>query len=372
VSSRIRARALTSVVALLLSVSIGLSAAEWFIRQRTSYGYITPEILRHQSVAYERSLFSRHVLPREPQIVTVGPDTVYRINSLGYRGPEFTRSKPPGVVRVMFYGGSSTFDLGQNADDDWPHRVGRRLQAGGLNVEAINAGVPGHATWDAAGRLFAEGHTFRPDYCVLYSTWNDLKSFHETQPLLRSAAPYEARERVYFEYQNGFDRFFSEHSQLYNRLRFRYYSFRLGVGPDNVAPEGVLRRLPADDSIADSAVAQFRMNIETFVDVARNAGAHPILALEARLAATTNTSDDITMMRLGYTQFTHAGLLHAYEIADRVYREVAAEKQVPLIEGALAMTGHREWLVDHVHLSREGAAKLSEIVSSAMAPLLRH
>jgi len=133
----------------------------------------------------------------------------------------------------------------------------------------------------------------------------------------------------------------------------------------------VLKNLPVDNSISERALDQFRMNIETFVDVARNAGAVPILALEARLADAANTPDQIARMRLAYTRFSHQGVLRAYQAADGVYRRVAADKNVLLIEGTLQMTGHNEWLVDQVHVSRSGGEKLAGIIADAIEPVLR-
>ena len=49
-----------------------------------------------------------------------GARLTYRINSLGLRGPETTRSKPAGVFRVLALGDSFTFGAGVRAEHAWP------------------------------------------------------------------------------------------------------------------------------------------------------------------------------------------------------------------------------------------------------------
>lgn len=68
-----------------------------------------------------------------------------RINSHGYRGPEFTTPKPEGVKRIMLMGDSFTFGVGANGDETIPALVGERLKKIDSTVEVINAGV-GHAS----------------------------------------------------------------------------------------------------------------------------------------------------------------------------------------------------------------------------------
>src|SRR6202043_2312756 len=65
-------------------------------------------------------------------------------NSLGFRSPERTFAKPPGVRRVITLGGSTTWD-GPTNDQTWPAILERELNqeyAGtGHRVEVINMGI---------------------------------------------------------------------------------------------------------------------------------------------------------------------------------------------------------------------------------------
>ena len=122
----------------------------------------SPAQFSSEFLEYSPALFSRTVFPqREQRIKNIfsSTDLYYYVNSQGYRGKAFATSKLPGSLRIAVFGGSSVFDIANSDPFDWPHRLETILQAKGFsNVEVINAGVPGSASFDCVGRLFAEGH----------------------------------------------------------------------------------------------------------------------------------------------------------------------------------------------------------------------
>src|SRR5262245_36771362 len=137
---------------------------------RLTKPHMTPETERQGSLQYEASLFSRHVLARMPQTLRSSDGRVMAyINALGYRGRSFVIPKLRYIRRVVVLGGSGAFDPHAVAGHDWPHLTERYLRhSGHRNVEVINAGVPGHATWDLLGRLYGDIWTIGPDYVVVY------------------------------------------------------------------------------------------------------------------------------------------------------------------------------------------------------------
>jgi hypothetical protein len=268
----------------------------------------------------------------------------------------------------MVYGGSHVFDPEMGGDEDWPHRLGRLLgeAPGWRNVEAINAGIPGHASFDSLGRLFAEGHAFEPDYVLLCGQWNDIKRFQEQDPLLRSLQPYRATDDPLRTYQGGVDRWLCEWSQLYTKLRQRYYEGSLRIGSQGAAPPRALR---TGDAIRPEAVRQYRLAVETFVDLARNARAVPILVLEARLPGERSSADDRRRINYHYVGLTHEGLLEAFRITDEVLEDVARRKGVVLLRSARPISGQPENFVDEIHLSRAGSTRLAVALAEELAAL---
>jgi len=159
-----------------ITTMLGLAAVEVYLR--TTGDLVTLEALRANSLEFEATLFSRYAFPQMVQKKRVIADRWAEINERGYRGRSFIVPKPKDLVRVVILGGSSVFDVFAQEGRDWPHLAETYMRAKGhRNVEVINAGIPGHASFDSLGLLFSEIWMFEPDYVVVYHAWNDIKYF---------------------------------------------------------------------------------------------------------------------------------------------------------------------------------------------------
>jgi lysophospholipase L1-like esterase len=99
------------------------------------------------------------------------------INSHGFRSPEITQDKPTGRLRIAFLGGSTTFCAEVSSNEaTWPSLVWKAMHERwpGLDLDYINAGVPGYSTSTMLRALEARVAAFRPDIIVLYEATNDL------------------------------------------------------------------------------------------------------------------------------------------------------------------------------------------------------
>ncbi|MBF0484179.1 MAG: SGNH/GDSL hydrolase family protein [Candidatus Omnitrophica bacterium] len=101
-------------------------------------------------------------------------ETTIRINSLGYRGHDFSVTKPQGSIRILAIGDSFTFGVGANDDQTIPAVMAHELIAQGYTAEVINAGI-GHESpirhWDNLERLHLKYH---PDIVLLFFDLTDL------------------------------------------------------------------------------------------------------------------------------------------------------------------------------------------------------
>lgn len=365
----------------LVPVVAGIGLSEIYIRNFHKDGYYTPETLRNsRQLNYQPAVYARHILPAREQTVAGWQGNSYRINGKGYRGPDFATAKPPGTVRIIIYGGSAVFDLGASDGRDWPRQVETLLRRSGFpDVEIINAGIPGHASADAVGRLLYEGHYFAPDYVVLYNGWNDLKQFHDSEPTLRQLRPWKQGLDPRLFYRNDFDRFLSETSQFYVRARQTFWTWRLKAGAEGAAGsrsdtamlEPVVE--PATKNrygFYDQGVRQFRLNVATFVDVARNLGAVPILMTQARLGRPDNTEEEKKKIAYDYIKLDHRAYLEAYARMDRSLVEVAREKQATLIDAAGLVPRDLDHFRDHVHLRTRGTDLLAKITADSLRVIL--
>lgn len=96
-------------------------------------------------------------------------------NSLGLRGPELSRQKPPGTFRIVLTGGSVSFGWGASSDAAC---VAPRLQAllstPERPVEVINAGCPAYTLTQELLWLTVELLDLQPDLVVSLTGHNDL------------------------------------------------------------------------------------------------------------------------------------------------------------------------------------------------------
>jgi hypothetical protein len=354
-----------ALISTVVSIFVAIAFGEIYVRLFSPIGYETPEIRKNRSLQYVPSLFSRHVFPQK-ELVADGWNGKWPINEKGYRGPDFTIAKPEGTIRIIFYGGSAVFDPWSPGEKDWPRRVENILRQNGFpNVEVINAGIPGHASFDSFGRFFAEGHTFDPDYVVLYNAWNDIKYFRSEVPLLRQFSPLIPFSDPRLNYQGPIDRFLSEHSQFYVRLRDRYYHWKLRIGPEGQKPPGEYV-----SEIGELGLKQYRLNVEMFVDLAHNIGTVPILMTQARLITQNNTEDQRARIHYEYQLLTHQALYETFKKTDEVIYDVAKEKDVFLIDVSQPLTGRSELFMDSVHLTDKGAEELATITAQEIMRLL--
>lgn len=361
-----RRRAALIAFGLGLGLVLALAGAEvWF---RLAGAPFRPDVLRAGSLEYRPANLARHVLAPGPRTVRQG-DLVQRISERGYRGDPFTLEKPEGVVRIAVLGGSAAFDIYAGEGRDWPARAEAELRSRGLNVEVLNLGVPGHASWDAAGRLLGEAWMFEPDYVLLYNCWNDLKYFSWLGPdstLLRTRVPGPdpGDQNPYLHPVNRLDALLLG-SRAYAWLRWRYLRLRLPTGPEGRRPEPA----PLQDDFPDWGPKQYELTLRVFVEAARAGGAEPLLATQARLPTASNEADAGRRIRYDYAGLTHDALVRAFEACDAGARRVSAERRVPLLDLS-ELNGQDTLFQDHVHFrapgSRLAGARLADFLDDVL------
>ena len=96
----------------------------------------------------------------------------FRINSLGFRGPELAAEKPAGTFRILFLGDSITLGGRLPEEAVWVSRVAKAL---GPRYEAANAGASDVGLVEEARVLREAGLSIRPDLVVLAWYLNDAR-----------------------------------------------------------------------------------------------------------------------------------------------------------------------------------------------------
>ena len=375
---------LFSVTLILVILFFVIIIGESYIRLFSPDGYITPDILKNKientNLIYAPSLFSRHVFPQKEHLVKYSMSDSFRfnledgfedsvkwyINEKGYRGSNFSVLKPKGTIRIIVYGGSFVFDIRTKKGMDWPHLLGEILQNEGYPIEVINAGIPGHMSFDSFGRFFTEGHYFDPDYVIICNKWNDFKYFRSDVPPLRTFLPLAISADPRYHYNGSLDRILCNISQFYAHLRNQYYEIKLEEKPNPTIP---IEEYTSE--ISELALKQYQLHFQLFVDAAKNLGITPILMTQPLLVVHDNTEKQKQLIEYEKVRLTHEGLFHASERADAIIRKIARSKDVNLIDASEYLSGNEDLFTDHVHLTEKGANELAKFTSVEIKNFLK-
>jgi hypothetical protein len=122
-------------------------------------------------------LFDKFVLyPDSPRSLDLDQNKANRvnfsINSLGYRGVEFTAQKKA-RLRIFCVGGSTTACDCNDDEDAWPSQLQSTLIKKGYDVEVINAGVQGWYSYQDYLRIRDEIRNYDADIILLQQGWNE-------------------------------------------------------------------------------------------------------------------------------------------------------------------------------------------------------
>ena len=324
----------------------------------------TPAERLSESLEYAPALWARHVFSQAVQEKTPSESLVYRVNSNGYRGEDISFvKKSEDEQRIMIYGGSAVFDIWNSEQDAWPFLLQEVLRDKSSNSEitVINAGIPGHASFDSVGRLFSEGHHFKPNILVLSHGWNDIKHFQDSRPLLRRIDPMQKNANPFIDYQWFLDPFLSENSVLYalGREALLLAIYRPGLEPKTERP------FQSNTDFSEVALEQFELSIRTFIDVANSIAATPVLMIQPRLVSAANSAVEKERIFYQYVGLDHNSLVRAFEVVDNIKRKIAVESGALLVDPSM-MTGKIDYFNDHVHTNKEGSRVLAEILASQL------
>jgi lysophospholipase L1-like esterase len=103
------------------------------------------------------------------------------INSLGFRGTEFSVIKPSDTYRIFMIGGSTMFGAGATSDETTiPGYLQHLLNEKdfGFDIAVINSGIQGADSNTELNLIEQKLIRFSPDLIIIYDGWNDLRANH--------------------------------------------------------------------------------------------------------------------------------------------------------------------------------------------------
>jgi lysophospholipase L1-like esterase len=280
-------------------------------------------------------------------------------NSLGYRGPEITAAKPPGTLRILCLGGSSTYGVGASSDlFTWPAQLQLALADAhpATRIEVVNAGVPGYTSYESLIDLELKGVDLAPDIVIVYQGFNDLRAAtRAADRVARDNTHYRQRWTAPGSDANGVLAY--SRVALLSRWLFTKFQSRVSDLSEYVVVEAHAPQFVRP--VGPVALASYRRNLTQIVAVARAAGARVLLVTEAYGEATIHP-DEADVVDGGMSAFAQIARDLVQRLADPGTALLDGRRLLPRFEGVFAE-------IDH--LSDHGAQVLGALVAEKVSAL---
>lgn len=293
---------------------------------------------------------------RASRLEPAGPgDQVYRsTNSWGFRGPEFSVVKPPGVIRIVCLGASTT--EGINADHEtYPHYLQQELNRllPRRRIEVLNAGHHNQAIEDLLEILRQRVLPLDPDIVLFYEATNDI-AWWEFSRRDYSCDPASCLKMAYQGLFTVLYRNSAAVGGIAKRVGWRLPERPLWHKFDDASPKqsaahyrGVLRRI-AEETRGHGS----RIVLASFVTLAHE-------GLTVRREEHPWLFDFITLRR---HPFTPGEVDRVYGYFNEIVRDVAREYSAPFVDTAREFPRDPKYFpYDDHHFSAEGNRILAGI-----------
>lgn len=216
----------------------------------------------------------------DPELGAVHTRHGYNTNSVtndyGFRNVEDVREpKPAGALRVIAYGGSTTFCYNLNTEQAWPARLERLLRASrNKDDQVLNAGAIMWSVGQEFARAKRDIPKLKPDVVILYSGVNE-----------EANAQFLGEEGVNFAQAVAEKRFGLFAKKLdqsrwvkRNSVIVRYLEY-FGGAAAPVANEKPVTVPTYNPSPLPAVMENFKHVMASFIDLARQNGARPVYVI---------------------------------------------------------------------------------------------
>ncbi len=288
-----------------------------------------------------------------------------RHNAAGFRGPGEFGPKEPGTLRILCFGGSTTYGVGVGADQNtYPAQLesllsGPAREAGWDTVEVFNLGVGGYTSREILGTMARMVPRLEPDVILIQNAINDVIP------------------RFYPDFAADYGHFRTPFTELkldsWHRLAYRSHLWltlaqRFGwVKPLSLQSQTQRPMPDVDEALAHLAAnptTAFTDNLRAMITLAREANAQPWLLTQPYFDSPRFGAPDEASRRLegGYRK----GLLEHTAAVESLAKELS----VGLIPLDKEMPRQPTLFTDPIHMSAPGNAVKAELISKHLIPAL--
>lgn len=289
------------------------------------------------------------------------PETAFW-NTQGFRTHETLGAKPPGEIRIVALGGSTTEDVWNEAGIHWPLVAERTLHAGGRpDVKVYNGAMSAYTSAHSLSRLSTDVVQYQPDFVLVMHNINDLLVAYSAAS---QGKPIDSSYRVKYA-RKSLTGTIDDSDVVLSRL-VAFVRGRLA----RLVPDEPRKRLAPVD--LDPALAIFERNLRSIAAVARAHGARPVF-VTMPIARSRERFDDVERLARGsiLDDFPlHERFLQDFDAYNARTRAVGAALGVPVIDAAQTVPSDDRLFADLVHTTTAGVEVMGAAVAEGLRPLL--
>jgi lysophospholipase L1-like esterase len=275
-----------------------------------------------------------------------------KINSLGFRGDEFTKTKPAGTVRIACLGASTTFcaEVSHN-HKTWPHRLQEKLAEAypGVTFEVINTAIGGYTAAENVKNLTHRVLPLDPDLAIYYEGNNeitkDTRQLALDRGLIASANPRSFTNTV------------ASYSLLFD-LTYKNLTILAGRRKAAAAAAATIDRVPPDlpqhfigllDEMRGKLAAKnVPLVLSTFIVKFRRNQPRDVQLANA----------DVEFYYMPWMSID--GLLDAMDTYNKAILDYAATNRLPVVDDREAVPPDAEHFSDCMHFVDKGAEAMAD------------
>lgn len=306
-------------------------------------------LLRHynkRDIIPFRTFGRKHYEFEDGNIVLVGSD---------YQ--RFPLEKHPNALRIVTFGGSTTYS-GRKNKPDYPVRLSAELlkRFPYKKIEVINVGYHSYTTAHSLTLLNLDVVSWNPDIVILSHNINELLSIYWPSFVFDYSHKYSHPNYTDQNYDNPFSttNALFQHFQSYWWIKSKFATLPLLATIKGITRKDYLHDIPK------IATDVFRRNLLAFAKRARDEGIEVIFATQPH-----QDDQDFFDLHWGAKSYNddvtyplHETFVKHHRVYNEIIREVSRASGVKLFDAWVDMGSDRLLFSDNVHYSNKGFDKL--------------
>jgi hypothetical protein len=299
-----------------------------------------------------------------------------RTDANGFMLPYNHYAKPD--LKMFFLGGSTVACLYVDQDQRYPYLVGQLLQKEtGKKITSINAGVGGNNSLHSLDVLLNKIMPLHPDLVVMMHNINDLVTLIYDQTYWGHNPSRQPIIDFYF-YKNltglkalstlARDMYIPNLHASIRLLSHKIFGRKVKVQDDEFANVRG-KKLTID---AAAITAEFKMNLQTFINICRAWHITPVLMTQFNRYKLHPDPKVLKAMQ-GFQADSGVPVsefISLYARFNQTIRDVGQQNGVLVIDLARLIPQDKKYLYDVVHLNTRGSQLAAQVISQRLLPLV--